>query len=52
MRPASIYRATIHERVTEGTSEVGVPGIVPAVYLEERVLNVAARGTQQRRASR
>lgn len=44
-------RANIQERDTEGTSDAGVPGIVPAVYLLERVLNVAESGAQRQRTS-
>lgn len=45
-------RVNIHERDTEGTSDAGVPGIVPAIYLLQRVLYVAASSAWGQRVSR
>lgn len=47
-----MFSKLIHERDTVGTSDAGVPGIVPAVCLLERVLRwqrPVCRGNECRR---
>ena len=44
-------QACVHESVTVGTSDVGVPGMVPAVQVVERALDVAASSVQGQRVS-